>query len=709
MAQNLSMPDSDERLGDAIAAYLRLAETGHSPGRTEFLARYPDVGPELESFFANHDDVDQLTQPLRDIVLAGGDAWKGRTLGDYEILDEVGRGGMGVVYRANHRGLGRTVALKMIRAGRLATREDVERFRTEAKAAASLNHPHIVPIYDFEEHDGHQYFTMELVRGRTLDRHDCDFSSDPREAARLLALVARAVHHAHQRRIIHRDLKPANILIDDAGEPHITDFGLAAYAEHGEERLTESDIDSPLDEVILGTIPYIAPERLDGKGRLVTTSVDIWSLGVILYELLTGKEPFRGKDEFDTLNKIRTQDPASPRTLNRRVSRDLEAICLKCLDKDPDRRYGSALGLARDLERWLKREPIEARPVHRVVRAWSWCRRNPAAAGLILGACVVLAGVAMALMLRIAEKRAADEEKLKGLVHTARLASSVILNRMQEWGTRVEAVAHSPELHRLLVEWNRSVKERPSKDPEELRSRPEARNLQDFLERLPQDSMVVNWQIMDSLGVMRARKPAAVLGVNFSERDYFIGTLGPEYFKGAPGPHVGRVGPGAIHVSSVYHSQADGLDKFDICSPILDGGNVLGVVAVSVTTDPTLGIPHMHEEQRKVVLVAPWDPSLPNARRREGGIPEFVILLHPAITPAHEAPAFDKRMFPCRFPRNCQTELSTTDTLPVSALARRDYVDPFGSADARGGKSWFAGFAPVGNTGFVVIVQQRED
>jgi len=708
MAQDPSLPDTDEKLGDAIAAYLRLAEAGHPPDRTEFLARYPDLGAELESFFANDDDVDRLTQPLRDLAHSGSDSWQGRTLGDYEILGEVGRGGMGVVYRANHRGLGRTVALKMIRAGRLATREDVERFRIEAKAAASLNHPHIVPIYDFEEHDGHQFFTMQLVQGRTLDRHDCDFSSDPREAARLLALVARAVHHAHQRRIIHRDLKPANILIDDAGEPHITDFGLAAHAEGG-ERPETADIDSPLDEGILGTIPYIAPERLSGKVQPVTTSVDIWSLGVILYELLTGEQPFRGKSEFQTLDKILKQAPAPPRTLNRRISRDLEAICLKSLEKEPERRYGSALGLARDLERWLQREPIEARPVHRVVRAWSWCRRNPAGAGLIMGACVVLAGVAMALMLRIAEKKAADEEKLKGLVHTARLASNVILNRMQEWGTRVEAVAHSPELQRLLSEWNRSAKERPSKDPEDLKSRPEARNLQAFLERLPQESKVVNWQIMDALGVMMARKPAAILGVNFTERDYFIGTLGPEYFKGTPGPHVGRVGPGAVHVSSVYHSQADGLDKFDICSPILDAGNVLGVLAVSVTTDPTLGIPHMHEEQRKVVLVAPWDPSPPNDRRREGAVPEFVILLHPAMTPAHAAPAFDKRMFPCRFPRSCDMEFATTDTLPVSALARRDYVDPFGSADARGGKSWFAGFAPVGNTGFVVIVQQREE
>jgi len=459
--------DPDERLGEAIAAYMRAAETGRPPHRGEFLSRYPELASELDLFLENHHEVDRLSRPLREWASSAHHVRKGQIIGAYEILGEIARGGMGVVYRAKQAALNRTVALKMIRAGRVATDEDVQRFRTEAKAAASLSHPHIVPIYEFGEHEGQQYFTMELIEGHTLDRHDRDCISEPREAGRLIALVARAVHHAHQRRIIHRDLKPGNILVDRAGRPHVTDFGLAMRVEGG-ERLTESNI-------VLGTLAYMAPEQLSDKVHPLTTSVDIWSLGVILYELLTGRPPFQGKNQIDTLDRIRKKDPLPPRGLNRHLARDLEAICLKCLEKEPERRYGSALGLARDLERWLNGEPIEARPVHPVVRAWSWCRRNPAGAGFALGAAVFLIASAMGTMLHLAGKRAAEAATMKGLVFTARFASSVILNRIQEWGTRVETIARSPELVGLLSEWRRSVKERPSADPEELKGRPEAK------------------------------------------------------------------------------------------------------------------------------------------------------------------------------------------------------------------------------------------
>jgi serine/threonine-protein kinase len=532
---------------------------------------------------------------------------------------------------------------------------------------------------------------MELIEGHTLNRHECDFMTHPAEAARIMATVARAVHHAHQRRIIHRDLKPGNILIDSGGDPHITDFGLA-MRETGGERLTDSD-------VLIGTLPYMSPEQLSDKVQPLTTSVDIWSLGVILYELLTRRLPFQGRTQVATLENIRKVDPVRPRTLNRQLPRDLEAICLKCLEKEPERRYGSALGLARDLERWLKREPIEARPVHRVVRAWSWCRRNPAAAGLILGSALLLVAASLGVMIRIAQKQERDRQKLEGLIHMARFASNSILNRMQEWGVRVEALAHSPDLIGRLAEWRRTLKDHPSADPENLRSRPEAQKLQSFLDTLPREPMIVNWQVMDVDGIMMARKPASILGVNFRERDYLQGTL----------RHAGQSGPAAIHISSVYRSQVDGLDKFDICAPVADGGTVLGILAVSITTDPTLGVPYMHGEQRKVVLVAPWDPSPPRERRPEGATPEYVVLLHPAMTSGHEAVPFDKEMMPARFPRNCREELSVTDTFPISELSKERYLDPFGSRNPQYSGPWLAGFAPVGNTGFVVIVQQKAD
>jgi len=209
----------------------------------------------------------------------------------------------------------------------------------------------------------------------------------------------------------------------------------------------------------------------------------------------------------------------------------------------------------------------------------------------------------------------------------------------------------------------------------------------------------VNWQIMDSDGVMMARQPATITGVNFKERDYLKGTL----------RHIGRAGLGSVHVSSVYRSQADGLDKFDICAPIAEAGVTLGIVAVSVTTDPTLGVPHMHDDLHKVVLVAPWDPSPPRDLRPMGDPPEFVVLLHPAVIPGQEAVPFDKRTFPAVFPRNCEQELSMTEGRPTSDLERGDYLDPFGARDARFRGRWLAGFWPVGNTGFVVIVQQKPD
>jgi hypothetical protein len=243
------------------------------------------------------------------------------------------------------------------------------------------------------------------------------------------------------------------------------------------------------------------------------------------------------------------------------------------------------------------------------------------------------------------------------------------------------------------------VKERPSADPKELKERPEAKDLQAFVDTLPKEPMVVNWQIMDSDGVMMARQPVTITGVKFKDRDYLKGTL----------RHAGRAGLDSVHVSSVYRSQADGHDKFDICAPIAKAALTLDIVAVSVTTDPTLGVPHLHDDLHKLVLVAPWDPSPPRDLRPVGDPPEFVLLLHPAMTPGQEAVPFDKGAFPAVFPRDCRQELSMTESRAASALARGDYLDPFGARDAHFRGRWLAGFWPVGNTGFVVIVQQKAD
>jgi WD40 repeat protein/tRNA A-37 threonylcarbamoyl transferase component Bud32 len=307
-----------------------------------------------------------------------------RYFGDYELVREIGRGGMGVVYKARQISLNRPVALKMIRSAALASDDEIRRFQNEAEAVATLDHPHIVPILEVGSHEGQRYFTMKLIGGNGLDKQLGDYLAKPRASARLVLQAAEAVHHAHQRGILHRDLKPANILLDEHGEPYVTDFGLA--------KRVQADSELTFSGAILGTPAYMAPEQASGRRGAVTTASDVYGLGAILYALLTGRAPFGGDSIDETLEQVRTASPAPPSKINRRVARDLEIICLKCLEKDPRRRYASADELATDLERWLAGEPIAARPVGNAARFWMWCRRRPVIAGLSAAVLVAVLG-----------------------------------------------------------------------------------------------------------------------------------------------------------------------------------------------------------------------------------------------------------------------------------------------------------------------------
>lgn len=281
----------------------------------------------------------------------------GQRFGEYELLTEVARGGMGVVYRARQVALDRIVALKMILSGRLANTEDVLRFRTEAEAAARLQHPHIVAVHDVGEHAGQHYFTMEFIDGTSLDQRLAQGPLASKVAARYVRILARAIHYAHKQGILHRDLKPSNILIDADDEPHITDFGLAKRLDGGNSGQTRTG-------TVLGTPSYMSPEQAQGKSSELGPASDIYSLGSILYELLTGRPPFCAESSLDTVMQVIDHQPVPPRLLNPKIDHDLETICLKCLEKDPHMRYASADQLGEDLQRYLNGDSINARSVN---------------------------------------------------------------------------------------------------------------------------------------------------------------------------------------------------------------------------------------------------------------------------------------------------------------------------------------------------------
>ncbi len=462
------MPDESKSTSDAfrraVVEYLEAVDAGAAVNREEFLARHPEVRDELREFLLTQDELAQAAAEGLASASASGDAptlvgeshsqagastvggyepanpARGRParervgyFGDYELLAEIARGGMGVVYKARQANLDRVVALKMILAGQLASPADVRRFYQEAEAAANLEHPGIVPIYEVGQHAGQHFFSMAFVDGPSLAQIVAEGPLPPKEAAGIVKHVAEAMAYAHSKGVVHRDLKPANVLLaridnrthagsvhgvtlggssdnpDRRGvyEPKVTDFGLAKRTEGGSELTGTGQV--------LGTPAYMPPEQAAGLVKQIGPLADVYSLGAILYCLLTGRPPFQAANVMDTLMQVLQKEPLSPRDLNPQTPKDLETIALKCLQKDRQKRYGSVKALADELGRYLQGEPILARPVGRVERAAKWVRRYPVIAGLLLLVALSLViGTTVSTLLAIeANQRAAAESAAK--------------------------------------------------------------------------------------------------------------------------------------------------------------------------------------------------------------------------------------------------------------------------------------------------------
>jgi serine/threonine protein kinase/predicted Zn-dependent peptidase len=423
-------------LHQVLASYLESSHRGEAPDREMFMAQHAEFAAELQAFFADHDRMAELAQgdhchretpanretvapqvnrgaAISDLDSIRTSESPVRYFGNYELVHEIARGGMGVVYLARQRTLNRVVAVKMILAGQLASQSDVQRFLAEAQAAAGLRHPNIVAIHEVGETDGQYFFSMDFIEGKDLAAISRKNSLAPSQAARYVSIIAGAIHYAHGQGILHRDLKPSNVVIDKDDQPHVMDFGLAKRIEGG------SDLTGTGQAV--GTPSYMPPEQAAGNRLAVGPRSDVYALGAILYELLTGRPPFRAQSALDTLLQVLESEPVAPRLLNPSIPRDIETICLKCLEKEPARRYATAESLAEELRRFLRGEPIQARPLTSIGRAWRWCLRNPGMACLSGGlVCALIGGmIGIAAQHSRAQQEVAQNKKLRDVAEMA--------------------------------------------------------------------------------------------------------------------------------------------------------------------------------------------------------------------------------------------------------------------------------------------------
>ncbi len=694
---NQSKQSSDESSGreqqiDAIIVrYLLRLEAGEQQKscREAIAAQNPSFEKALRTHFEN-EDMFMFRPDFGD---------------DYEDVEEIGRGGMGIVYRAYQKRLKRTVAIKTIKEGNFAIGADVERFLKEAQRAAGLRHPQIVTVYQVAEHQGQHFFVMDFIDGQSLAELIRKGGPLPSaKAAQYVRTIAEAIHYAHQRQILHCDLKPANILLDGDGRPYVTDFGLAKRlvenARSGSEAVRSgpgggSPVymapeqamaamprgDPSQDELTTATDVHVPvamdPTSAAATGHELTTATDVYGLGAILYELLTGSAPFHGEALQQTLKRVAYDPPDPPSERSPNIDKDLEAICLKCLSKDKDQRYGSAYGLAMDLGRYQAREETTARQWRRKESAVRSCHRNPVATGLISGVGLIsILTVIMAVAVYQAGTEALIQTALRSNSSAAKNLARTALLQVWDLSHAIEGAAGETTLSELLALADHA-------------------GLQRYLEQTCRGESIpfASCSVMDGAGVQVARVgevEAELTQERFNWRDYFEGARA----------HTGLQGRRSIHLSRVYRSRNDDLYKFAMSVPILDAkAEFIGVLVAGVTTDAVF-VPD-DDNRRRVVLAAPEDINGPvvDGELHRG---HAVILFHPAYRRGDTAVETASMV-----PNMNWVHAEELDDSRLSLDPDDNYEDPVGTQHADYSGRWIAGFAPVGNTGFVMVVQQR--
>jgi eukaryotic-like serine/threonine-protein kinase len=601
--------------------------------------------------------------------------------GDYALVRELAQGGTGVVYLARQNSLERLVALKMLTGGALASDAEMRRIHHEARIAASLKHPNIVPIYEVGVHEEIAYFTMPLMEGGSLAQQMPRFHGRFRAAAQLLETISRAVHHGHQRGILHQDLKPANVLLDAAGAPYVADFGLA--------RALDSEAQVTQTGSVEGTLSYMPLEQACPGDSPLTVAVDVYSLGVILYELLTGRLPFEAESFEMLLARLREGRPLAPRAIDPRIPRSLEAICLECLEQEPTRRYGSAAELADELKRFLEDMPVLAMPVSPPARAWMWCLRQPLEAGLLatLIWALLVATVGTFRMVRELEEMLRDAVLEKNVFEAPRIAQGMIYN-LEKLGKQVEAMATEKALvealeaqdERALEEFCRTRYELYEK---EMR-RPPALPIGTPFERI---------FIENRSGYTHGRWPApGIAGSEFLHREYFW----RHYFKGAQ--ELAQTKELKAYISRAYVSESHYRVTFALSVPVYGkNGEWLGVLSATVASNSTLGeLPNNEpgSSNHTVTLVALLD------RRRNQDLPpdyQYVVLIHDQLERGAEL--FLDEDLGKQIARSLPPKPRPP---PRQGTVLVNYRDPVSREPE------LAAFAPVGDTSFVVISQTRE-